>query len=77
MDVVRSYRQMHQLNGTPIRTSNPASASCSDRSATPDPHAAKYITVFVNDRAYGKRIADRAFPVGAVIVKEKRGRRSS
>lgn len=71
-----AYRQWSRVNSSPELMQPAVAAACAAATATgsaPNPHANKYISVFVNPEGYDAMMKQRVpkFPVGSMIVKEK------
>ena len=64
-----------QVNAEPYQMGPAVAADCAAATATLDPHAAFYITVYVNNAGREAMFAKQAqrFPEGSIIVKEKFG----
>lgn len=72
---IHGYQAWTRVNPKPYHVSHPAAALCAAASRQPiSPHDEHYITVYVNGTARHAMLEARKpeFPVGSVIVKEKR-----
>lgn len=69
------YAEWTQVTRTPYRVAPAVNVLCAAANATPpSPHADAFIDVFVNQAGRSAMLGPRAaaFPVGSIIVKEKR-----
>ena len=75
LPAIARYRAWTRVNSEPYRIAPEVNALCAPAKSIPaSPHAGAYIDVYVNDtgRAAMLTKGDVTFPLGTVIVKEKR-----
>ena len=85
-DIAKSYKQLKSMTPAPVNVDPVVSMLCigrpqkpvQDTSKTKGPHAHTAITIYMNDSAASTfTAATKPYPVGAIIVKEKKASNSN
>jgi hypothetical protein len=72
-DYIADYGKYEKINVVPIDMHSSTTTLCKDPRATEGPHLASKMTIYINNVAAKMKDDDQEFPIGSIIVKEKKG----